>query len=233
LASRKSASVSKFTWEPKSANQQLVRETVESHVITFVTGPAGTGKTAAAVYTALEHLDAGRVSKIVVSRPLIEVGRERVGLLPGNVDEKIEPYLAPIESFLKEYPGYQELKSPLNPDKARLETAPVAFMRGRTFNDAFILIDEAQNLTRLQMFTVLTRIGKDSRMVLTGDLSQCDLPEPEKNGLIHILGLIEGNSAFGNVKFDITDVLRSDIVGEVIRLYSQQPATTRSGRRLE
>lgn len=218
----KRSTSAKFSWEPKNQNQQRIRESVAANDITFAIGPAGTGKTAASVFTALDYLDRGTINKIVISRPLIEVGRERVGLLPGTVDEKITPYLAPIEEFLKEYPDYQSLKSPINPDKAQLEAAPVAFMRGRTFSDSFILIDEAQNLTRLQMYTVLTRIGQGSKMVLTGDLTQCDLPDPGKNGLAHALGLTKGNPKFGLVEFTIDDVLRSDIVGEVIRLYSCQ-----------
>lgn len=210
-----------FKWEPKSQRQADLKKAIADYPIVFAVGPAGTGKTAAATFSALEYLDAKKVEGIVVSRPLVEVGGEKMGFIPGTVDDKVGPYLAPIEDFLQEYPGYQSLKDGPKA-KGLLETAPIAFMRGRTFSGKFVIIDEAQNLTSAQMFTVLTRLGEGSKMVLTGDLTQCDLPGRLKSGLADAIDRLIPRGKYGLVEFGPDDVLRHDIVGDIIRAYAER-----------
>jgi phosphate starvation-inducible PhoH-like protein len=206
----------KKTVQPRSINQRKYVEAIEQHDMVFGVGPAGTGKTYLAVAMAVSALNAKKVSRIVLVRPAVEAG-ERLGFLPGTLQEKVDPYLRPL---------YDALYDLLDPDKVEklfernvIEVAPLAFMRGRTLNDAFIIMDEAQNTTIEQMKMFLTRMGNNSRSVITGDITQIDLPNPRKSGLLDAINILDGVEGIHFCHFEECDVVRHALVQRIVRAY--------------
>lgn len=218
-----------FQWETIGERQAEMKRLIDERDIIIAIGPAGTGKTLVSTFTGLNYLDEGRVDGIVVTRPLVEVD-EKIGTLPGGLDAKVEPHLATIDEFLKEHPRYQSLtyrhdehdeEKPLHRE---LETVPLGLMRGRTFNNRYIIADEAQNMTKRQMEMLMTRLGKGSKLIITGDPNQCDLQRPELNGLSHAIRLFEGHARIAIIRFTLADVQRHDLVAEVITAYESDRA---------
>ena len=197
---------------PRSDNQRLLMEAIESRPLTLAVGPAGTGKTYLAISAAVEALEAGTVSRILLSRPAVEAG-ESLGFLPGDMREKLDPYLRPLWDALNDRMGAKRLKQYL--DDGTIEIAPVGFMRGRTLNNAFVLIDEAQNCTYGQLKMLLTRLGWHSTMVITGDPDQTDLL-PELSGLAGIAQRLENFDDVAVVRLNQTDVVRHPLVGRML-----------------
>ncbi len=202
--------------QPRSLNQRHYVEAIEQADMVFGIGPAGTGKTYLAVAMAAAALLAKKVSRIVLVRPAVEAG-ERLGFLPGSLQEKVDPYLRPL------YDALYDLLEPERVDKMLernvIEVAPLAFMRGRTLNDAFIIMDEAQNTTSEQMKMFLTRLGNNSKAVITGDVTQIDLPNPRKSGLIEAMNVLEGVDGIRFIHFEDGDVVRHHLVQRIIRAY--------------
>ncbi|GAM97208.1 phosphate starvation-inducible protein PhoH [alpha proteobacterium U9-1i] len=182
----------------------------------FGVGPAGTGKTFLAVACAVEALKQERVDKIIVTRPAIEAG-EKLGYLPGDLAEKVDPYLQPIWDAFRSQMGENDLKA--RRERKQIEVAPLAFMRGRTLANAFVIVDEAQNATVLQMKMVLTRLGEGSRMVVTGDPSQIDLPRADMSGLAHAVGILEDIRGVEVIRFVTQDVVRHRLVAQIVEAY--------------
>src|SRR6202011_3752992 len=195
----------KKTLAPKTVNQRRYVEAIERHDLVFGIGPAGTGKTYLAVAMAVSALLNKRVSRIVLTRPAVEAG-ERLGFLPGNVQEKVDPYLRPLYDALYDMLEAEKVEKLL--ERLTIEIAPIAFMRGRTLNDSFIILDEAQNSTPEQMKMVLTRQGFNSKMVVTGDITQIDLPNGRRSGLLDAIEILKGVEGISFVQFDERD--RSD-----------------------
>ena len=202
--------------QPRSLNQRMYLEAIEQSDMVFGIGPAGTGKTYLAVAMAVAALQAKKVSRIVLVRPAVEAG-ERLGFLPGSLQEKVDPYLRPL------YDALYDLLEPERVDKMLeknvIEVAPLAFMRGRTLNDAFVIMDEAQNTTSEQMKMFLTRMGNNSKAVITGDVTQIDLPNPRKSGLIEAAAVLDGVDGIRFVHFESGDVVRHPLVQRVIQAY--------------
>jgi phosphate starvation-inducible PhoH-like protein len=202
--------------QPRSPNQRKYVEAIERGDMTFGLGPAGTGKTYLAVAMAVSALMAKRVSRIILVRPAVEAG-ERLGFLPGSLQEKVDPYLRPL------YDALYDLVDPQKVDKLLesnvIEVAPLAFMRGRTLSDAFIIMDEAQNTTNEQMKMFVTRLGNGSKAVITGDLTQIDLPNPKKSGLLEALSVLGGVEGISFCHFEDTDVVRHVLVQRIVRAY--------------
>jgi phosphate starvation-inducible PhoH-like protein len=189
---------------------------LREHQLVFGLGPAGTGKTYLAVAAAVDMLMTGQVQRIILSRPAVEAG-ERLGFLPGDLKEKVDPYLRPLYDALHDMlPGEQVLKRLANGD---IEVAPLAFMRGRTLSHAFVILDEAQNTTPVQMKMFLTRLGEGARMAVTGDLSQIDLPRGTRSGLTDALETVEGVEGIGVVRFTGADVVRHPLVMRIVHAY--------------
>ena len=205
--------------KPKSNNQKKFIETIKKNTITFGIGAAGTGKTFLAVACAVDALEQGEVKKIVLVRPAIEAG-EKLGFLPGDLAEKIDPYLQPLYDSLYECLGFENVNKLL--EKNIIEIAPLAYMRGRTLNDAFIILDEAQNTTISQMQMFLTRIGYGSSTVVTGDVSQIDLPREAQSGLKDCLEFILRIKGIDAVRFEPKDVMRHKIVTSIINEYEKR-----------
>ena len=205
--------------KPKSNNQKKFIETIKKNTITFGIGAAGTGKTFLAVACAVDALEQGVVKKIVLVRPAIEAG-EKLGFLPGDLAEKIDPYLQPLYDSLYECLGFENVNKLL--EKNIIEIAPLAYMRGRTLNDAFIILDEAQNTTISQMQMFLTRIGYGSSTVVTGDVSQIDLPREAHSGLKDCLEFILSIKGIDAVHFEPKDVMRHKIVTSIINQYEKR-----------
>ena len=201
---------------PRTPNQVAYMKTLRDQELVFGLGPAGTGKTYLAVAVAVQMLSAGRVDRIILSRPAVEAG-ERLGFLPGDLREKVDPYLRPLYDALHDMlPGEQVMKRLAS---GEIEIAPLAFMRGRTLANAFVILDEGQNTTPVQMKMFLTRLGENSRMVVTGDLSQIDLPSGARSGLhdaLDALGRVEG---IGVVHFGAQDVVRHPLVAKIVTAY--------------
>ncbi len=189
--------------------------------LVFGVGPAGTGKTFLAVAAAVEALRTEAVDRIVVTRPAVEAG-ERLGFLPGDLTEKVDPYLQPIWDAFRSQMGEADLKA--RRERRQVEVAPLAFMRGRTLSGAFVIVDEAQNSTILQMKMVLTRLGEGSRMVVTGDPSQIDLPRRDLSGLPHALSILEGLDGVEVVRFAARDVVRHRLVAAIVEAYDRDDA---------
>ncbi len=184
--------------------------------LVFGTGPAGTGKTYLAVAVGVSELVQGIRERLIVTRPAVEAG-ERLGFLPGDLEEKVDPYMLPIWDALRELMGQEQMER--RKARGEIEVAPLAFMRGRTLKKAFVIVDEAQNATIPQMKMVLTRLGRDSRMVVTGDTGQVDLPGHQPSGLIHGLGILNRVKGVAQVKLTVADVVRHELVGQIIDAY--------------
>lgn len=201
---------------PKSLNQRLYVEAIESHDIVFGIGPAGTGKTYLAVALALSALQNRSVSRIVLARPAVEAG-ERLGFLPGTLQEKVDPYLQPLYDALYDLSDRDKVDRLL--EKNVIEVAPIAFMRGRTLNESFVILDEAQNTTPEQMKMFLTRIGFNSKAVITGDITQIDLPNGKRSGLVEAIQVVSNIVGIAFVWFNEKDVVRHALVQEIIKAY--------------
>ncbi len=202
--------------QPRSINQRQYLEAIEGSDMVFGVGPAGTGKTYLAVAMAVAALSAKKVSRLVLVRPAVEAG-ERLGFLPGTLQEKVDPYLRPL------YDALYDLLEPDRVDKMLernvIEVAPLAFMRGRTLNDAFIIMDEAQNTTSEQMKMFLTRLGNNAKAVITGDITQIDLPNPRKSGLIEAIEVLKGVDGINFCYFEQGDVVRHQLVQRIVCAY--------------
>jgi len=221
-------SFGKKTVTPKNASQRRYMEEIESHDMTFGIGPGGTGKTYLAVAMAVSALLTKQMNRIILARPAVEAG-ERLGFLPGTLQQKIDPYMRPLYDALYDMLDADKLERFL--EKGIIEVAPLAFMRGRTLNDSFVILDEAQNTTSEQMKMFLTRLGFNSKAVITGDVTQIDLPAGKKSGLVEameICGRIPGISV---IQFGEKDVVRHNLVQQIIRAYEEHDATNpqRSG----
>ncbi len=201
---------------PKSVNQRKYLDAIEAHDIVFGVGPAGTGKTYLAMAQAVSYLVAKKVSRIILARPAVEAG-EKLGFLPGDVQEKVNPYLRPLYDAL--YDMMEEEKAARLVERGTIEVAPLAFMRGRTLNDAFVILDEAQNTTSEQMKMFLTRLGFGSKAVVTGDITQIDLPNPRSSGLVEALKVVSDVEGIGIVHFDDKDVVRHKLVQLIVKAY--------------
>ena len=201
---------------PKSPNQKRYLETIEQNDIVFGVGPAGTGKTYLAMAQAVSYLMAKKVSRIILARPAVEAG-EKLGFLPGDLQEKVNPYLRPLYDAL--YDMMDTEKATRLVERGTIEVAPIAFMRGRTLNDAFVILDEAQNTTSEQMKMFLTRLGFGSKAVVTGDITQIDLPNPKASGLIEALRIVKDIEGIGFVYFHERDVVRHKLVQAIVKAY--------------
>ena len=211
---------------PRSLNQRVYLEQIEKHDMVFGIGPAGTGKTYLAVAQAVSFLLNKQVARIILARPAVEAG-EKLGFLPGDLQEKVDPYLRPLYDALYDLLDYEKVSRLF--ERNAIEVAPIAFMRGRTLNDAFVIIDEAQNTTSEQMKMVLTRIGFGSKVVVTGDITQIDLPTGKTSGLIEAISVLGETRGIAFSYFDEKDVVRHKLVQAIIKAYeaygaSQAPA---------
>lgn len=201
---------------PKSVNQRAYLDAIERCDIVFGVGPAGTGKTYLAMAQAVNYLVAKKVSRIILARPAVEAG-EKLGFLPGDLQEKVNPYLRPLYDAL--FDMMEAEKAGRLIERGVIEVAPIAFMRGRTLNDAFVILDEAQNTTSEQMKMFLTRLGFGSKAVVTGDITQIDLPTARMSGLVEALKVVATVEGIGFVRFDDTDVVRHKLVQQIVRAY--------------
>jgi phosphate starvation-inducible protein PhoH and related proteins len=208
----------------RTPNQKLYIEAIRRHELVFGIGPAGTGKTYLAVACAAEALMNGEVDRIVLSRPAVEAG-ERLGFLPGDMKEKIDPYLRPLYDALYDMMPQSLVQKGLAENQ--IEIAPLAFMRGRTLAHAFVILDEAQNTTPQQMKMFLTRLGEGSRMVVTGDPTQVDLPNNMTSGLSDALGILKGVKGIEQVQFLAEDIVRHPLVGRIVGAYEKQAKKTK------
>lgn len=215
---------------PKTAAQANYLSLLSQCELTFGVGPAGTGKTFLAAAYGASLLRRGQVDRLVITRPAVEAG-EKLGFLPGDLNEKVDPYLAPIWEALNDILGPDDVRR--RRDKGEIEAAPIAFMRGRTLAHAFIIVDEAQNTSRLQMKMVLTRLGEGARMVVTGDPSQVDLLNPRDSGLKHVLRILEDVKGVGVQRFQAQDVVRHAMVERIVRAYDADAAARRPAADLE
>ena len=202
----------------KTRGQKKYLDAVNSNDITFSIGPAGTGKTYQAVACAVAALKNKTVNKIVITRPAVEAG-ESLGFLPGDLKEKIDPYLTPLYDALNDMIEKEKLKVFL--DNRIIEIAPLAYMRGRTLHNAFIILDEAQNATTVQMKMFLTRLGVTSKAIITGDLTQIDLPKKNLSGLIQAINILKNIDGIGYMEFDASDVVRHSLVKNIIKAYAK------------
>ncbi len=201
---------------PKTKNQHLYINSIKHNDIVFGIGPAGTGKTYLAMAMAVSYLKAQKINKIILTRPAVEAG-EKLGFLPGSIAEKVDPYLRPLYDALFDMLDYEKASYLL--EKQMIEIAPLAFMRGRTLNDAFIILDEAQNSTKEQMKMFLTRIGFGSKVVITGDMTQVDLPKKEQSGLKEAIYVLKDIKGIDFIFFDEKDVVRHPIVQRIVKAY--------------
>ncbi|MGA9977589.1 MAG: PhoH family protein [Candidatus Sulfotelmatobacter sp.] len=206
------------TVQPKSINQRRYLEAIEKHDMVFGIGPAGTGKTYLAVAMAISALLSKRVNRIILARPAVEAG-ERLGFLPGTLQDKIDPYLRPLYDALYDMMDPEKVDRYL--EKNVIEIAPIAFMRGRTLNDSFVILDEAQNTTSEQMKMFVTRLGFNSKAVITGDITQIDLPNARRSGLLEAADVLKRVEGLAFVHFDEVDVVRHHLVQRIIRAYDE------------
>jgi phosphate starvation-inducible PhoH-like protein len=214
---------------PKTVNQRRYMEAIERNDLVLGVGPAGTGKTYLAVAMAVSALLSKRVSRIILTRPAVEAG-ERLGFLPGTLQEKVDPYLRPLYDALFDMMESEKVDKLL--ERNTIEVAPIAFMRGRTLNDSFIILDEAQNSTTEQMKMVLTRTGFNSKMVVNGDITQIDLPPGKRSGLIDALEVLRGVEGISFVQFDERDVVRHNLVQRIVKAYERYNEAVGAGRQL-
>lgn len=210
----------------RTPNQQLLVKTFSNNDLTFALGPAGTGKTYLAVALAVRALKNREARKIILSRPAVEAG-EKLGFLPGDMKDKIDPYLQPLYDALEDMIPAPKLKEYM--DTKVIQIAPLAFMRGRTLNDAIIVLDEAQNTTTHQIKMFLTRLGMGSKMIVTGDTTQIDLPRTVPSGLIHALRVLGGVKGIGKVEFEKKDIVRHHLVQRIVEAYEKHDAMRKAG----
>ncbi len=209
----------------KTQNQQRLVQSVKENDLVFALGPAGTGKTYVSVALAVKALKNKQVKKIIITRPAVEAG-ENLGFLPGDLKEKIDPYLRPIYDALNDMVPFEKLQYYM--EREIVEIAPLAYMRGRTLNNAFILLDEAQNTTPMQMKMFLTRMGPESKMIVTGDMTQIDLPGRQSSGLKEAVKILSNVKGIGIVELSEKDVVRHRLVREIIEAYQANSQTTHS-----
>jgi phosphate starvation-inducible protein PhoH and related proteins len=201
---------------PQTVNQKRYVDDIRGHTVTFAIGPAGTGKTFLAVAMAVAALDAREVSRIILTRPAVEAG-ERLGFLPGDIQAKVDPYLRPLFDALYDMLDPERVATYL--DRGIIEVAPLAFMRGRSLNDAFVILDEAQNTSPEQMKMFLTRLGFGSKMVVTGDITQIDLPRDQRSGLVVVGEILSEVSDISFIRFGSEDVVRHELVQRIVAAY--------------
>ena len=211
---------------PKTLGQKEYLQTIKNNAITFGVGPAGTGKTYLAVAMAVKAFKSKEVSRIILTRPAVEAG-EKLGFLPGDLQNKVDPYLRPLYDGLYDMMGPETFQKLM--EKQTIEVAPLAYMRGRTLDDAFIILDEAQNTTPEQMKMFLTRMGTGSKVVVTGDVTQIDLPDKARSGLVDALKVLKGVEGIGRVYFSEKDVVRHRLVQQIVKAYDRA-AAARSAR---
>ena len=203
---------------PRTLRQKAYVEAIERHALTFALGPAGTGKTFLATILAVQMLNARKVERLVLTRPAVEAG-ERLGFLPGDLQRKVDPYLRPLYDALHMLLGQERTGALL--EKGTIEVAPLAYMRGRTLSDAFIILDEAQNTSPAQMRMVLTRLGDNSRMVVTGDPSQADLPRHQRSGIDEAKAVLKGVEGVAMIELTGADVVRHPLVQRIVEAYGR------------
>jgi phosphate starvation-inducible PhoH-like protein len=206
---------------PRGSNQRQYMDLIESHDMVFAIGPGGTGKTYLAVAMAVSALLTKQVERIILARPAVEAG-ERLGFLPGTLREKVDPYMRPLYDGLYDLLDADKLERFL--EKGIIEIAPLAFMRGRTLNDSFVILDEAQNTTSEQMKMFLTRLGFNSKAVITGDITQIDLPDSRRSGLVEAMEVVFGIEGIGSIYFNDQDVVRHSLVQRIIKAYDEMSA---------
>ena len=209
----------------RTPNQQLLVNTFKKNDLTFALGPAGTGKTYVAIALAVRALKNREVRKIILSRPAVEAG-EKLGFLPGDMKDKIDPYLQPLYDALEDMIPAAKLKEYMEGNV--IQIAPLAFMRGRTLNEAVIVLDEAQNTTTHQIKMFLTRLGMGSKMIITGDVTQIDLPRTTQSGLVQALGILRGVPGIGRVEFDKKDIVRHKLVQRIVEAYERHDEAARA-----
>jgi phosphate starvation-inducible PhoH-like protein len=212
-----------FVIKPKTPNQKKLVDAIHQHDLVFALGPAGTGKTYISVALAVKALKNKEVKKIIITRPAVEAG-ETLGFLPGDLKEKIDPYLRPVYDALDDMIPFEKLK--YYQENRIIEIAPLAYMRGRTLNDAFILLDEAQNTSPMQIKMFLTRMGPNSKVIINGDLSQIDLPKHTRSGLHEAIDILKNVKGISFVHFSSKDVIRHKIVKDIIDAYGKAYQTT-------
>jgi phosphate starvation-inducible PhoH-like protein len=209
---------------PKTIGQKHYVDAIRSNTVTFGIGPAGTGKTYLAIALAVAALQEREVARIILTRPAVEAG-ERLGFLPGDLLAKVDPYLRPLFDALHDMLDAERLASYM--DKGMVEVAPLAFMRGRTLNDSFIILDEAQNTSPEQMQMFLTRLGFGSKVVVTGDITQIDLPRDHRSGLVNVMGVLDGVPDIAFVRFSDADVVRHKLVQRIVSAYREHSERSR------
>ncbi len=229
VESGKQRSFGKKVIAPKTIVQRRYVDAIERHDLVFGIGPAGTGKTYLAVAMAVSALLSKRVSRIILTRPAVEAG-ERLGFLPGTLQEKVDPYLRPLYDALYEMIEAEKIEKLL--ERNTIEVAPLAFMRGRTLNDSFIIMDEAQNASPEQMKMILTRQGFNSKMVVTGDPTQIDLPSGQRSGLIEVIDVLRGVEGIRFIQFDDRDVVRHNLVQKIVKAYERYNESIGASRQL-
>jgi phosphate starvation-inducible PhoH-like protein len=229
VQSGKQRSFGKKALAPKTVNQRRYIEAIERNDLVFGVGPAGTGKTYLAVAMAVSALVNKQVARIILTRPAVEAG-ERLGFLPGTLQEKVDPYLRPLYDALYDMLESDRVEKLL--ERNVIEVAPIAFMRGRTLNESFIILDEAQNSTPEQMKMVLTRQGFNSKMVVNGDVTQIDLPSGRRSGLIDAVDVLKGVEGISFVQFDEKDVVRHTLVQRIVKAYERYNEQIGAGRQL-
>jgi phosphate starvation-inducible PhoH-like protein len=210
----------------KNLAQRRYIELMRTRDVVITSGPAGTGKTYLAMAVAIASLNRHEVSRVVLTRPAVEAG-EKLGFLPGSMAEKVNPYLRPLYDALSDMMPFEKATRLM--DRGVIEVAPLAFMRGRTLNDSFVILDEAQNTTSEQMKMFLTRLGFDSKAVITGDITQIDLPTEKRSGLVEAIEILEGVEGIGFMAFTEEDVVRHPLVQSIIRAYERRERQERSG----
>jgi phosphate starvation-inducible PhoH-like protein len=215
-----------FKVAPKTVNQKRYVDGIRKHTVTFGIGPAGTGKTFLAVAMAVAALDAREVSRIILTRPAVEAG-ERLGFLPGDIQAKVDPYLRPLFDALYDMLDPERVSTYF--DRGTIEVAPLAFMRGRSLNDSFVILDEAQNTSPEQMKMFLTRLGFGSKMVVTGDITQIDLPRDQRSGLIVVGEILAQVADISFVRFGGEDVVRHELVQRIVEAYGSYSERTKGG----
>jgi phosphate starvation-inducible PhoH-like protein len=213
---------------PKTIVQKRYVDAIRTNTVTFGIGPAGTGKTYLAIALAVAALQEREVARIILTRPAVEAG-ERLGFLPGDLLAKVDPYLRPLFDALHDMLDAERLAAYM--DKGMVEVAPLAFMRGRTLNDSFIILDEAQNTSPEQMQMFLTRLGFGSRVVVTGDITQIDLPRDQRSGLVNVVGVLDGVPDIAFIRFSDADVVRHKLVQRIVSAYREHSEASGQGAR--